>query len=301
MIFTGTEPAPVANGLLANQADWGQPVQELVEQFRRDTRFNLQQIFAEQKQAVVFNVQKDPYKDGRVRDAISIAIDRRLMITNLYAGLADICGYVNPGREFWAISKDELQTFKGYRKDDPNLTEAKQLLTAAGYADGFEDTIINAATSNADKAMLIIPMVAKLGIKVNQSSVGPAIPALIARLNPGDFTLANGAFGAAPEPDNEITVFHQSTGSRNYSKYSDKSLDDMLSKARQEFDNQKRKALYLDIQRYLLKGQTPNFAWHNAPINTQAIRTYVKMPQPAPSHGYLGMRMAEDLYLEGKT
>jgi peptide/nickel transport system substrate-binding protein len=120
-------------------------------------------------------------------------------------------------------------------------------------------------------------------------------------LNEGDFTLANGAFGAAPEPDNEITVFHQSTGSRNYSKYSDPQLDTLLAAARREFDNQKRKALYLDIQRYILKGAVPNFAWHNASLNTQTIRTYVKMPQPAPSHGYMGMRMAEDMYLEGKS
>lgn len=83
---------------------------------------------------VFMNARRKPYDDIRVRQAISLALDRDAAIKVIWRsrsskeGAARRGGYMAP-RGSWAIPETELRTYEGY--DGPNIERGKQLLTPA--------------------------------------------------------------------------------------------------------------------------------------------------------------------------
>ena len=74
-----------------------------------------------------------PMSDLKVRQAISYAIDRESLATNLGFGFLRPAYQLYPGFEATAIP--------GFQGEQFNPEKAKQLLTEAGYPDGFQTTI----------------------------------------------------------------------------------------------------------------------------------------------------------------
>jgi len=112
---------------------------------------------------------KPPFNDIKVRRALFMATDFEALKNDLYGGEADIVTWpLTPVREYKAAylsleeapdSVKELYTY--------NPTKAKELLTDAGYPDGFKVTIIASNISErADYYSVIKEMWAKVGIEV---------------------------------------------------------------------------------------------------------------------------------------
>jgi len=85
-----------------------------------------------------------PYDDIRVRKALFYAIDHQAIVEDYYEGLAEvICGPISGLTEYACMYtpleeySEEIQKLYGYYPE-----EAKQLLTDAGYPDGFECTCL---------------------------------------------------------------------------------------------------------------------------------------------------------------
>jgi peptide/nickel transport system substrate-binding protein len=287
------------NALRSNRADFGQIDLEVLKDFQSDSRFRLLSIPYDGKTMLVMNHNRDPYKDARVRHAMSLAIDRRLIYQNIWAGEGSIIGPISSALGYWAVPESELKTFPGYKENrDTDLREAQQLMSAAGQSSGFSDSMINGGGTNTSMAELIVPMLAKINIRAEIRTL-QNVAAFVAPLAEGNFTLANGTVLPGIEPDSQLSLFHLSTGSRNYGKFNDPQIDPMLIAARRELNQERRKTMYLDIQRYLLRNQTTNFAWLNTYTNIFAQRTYVKAP--AITLQYWGPHYSEDLFLEGKS
>src|SRR5262249_38091553 len=82
--------------------------------------------------------KKGPFKDARVRKAWDLLVDREKMIASLTGGEADMrVGPVSPGFPEFARSQADIKKDAVY-----NPAEAKKLLAAAGYADGFRAGIL---------------------------------------------------------------------------------------------------------------------------------------------------------------
>lgn len=83
---------------------------------------------------VVFNTRRPPFNDGRVRRALSLAIDRwgaaqRLQDTTF---LRYVGGLMRPGSS-WAMPQSELETLPGFSRDlAASRAEARRLLAKAG-------------------------------------------------------------------------------------------------------------------------------------------------------------------------
>lgn len=95
-------------------------------------------------QGVFYYLDKEPWNDVRLRQAISYGIDRELMSQTVYAGL-------------WPAAKNSLLPYtSGWDPDsvaysyDPE--KAKQLLAEAGYPDGMEVKLSMPATSGMNPA-----------------------------------------------------------------------------------------------------------------------------------------------------
>ena len=85
-----------------------------------------------------------PYDDIRVRQALMLAIDHPSIVNDYYEGLAEIIvGPISGLKEYECMYtplegySEDIQKLYGY---DPE--EAKQLMTNAGYPDGFECTVL---------------------------------------------------------------------------------------------------------------------------------------------------------------
>lgn len=108
---------------------------------------------------ISMNMNKGPFNDAKVREAINIAIDRQLIIDTIAYGsgqAADsilapaVYGYFSPGAYEY------------------NPEKAKQLLAEAGYPDGFETSIwVNDNQTRVEVCQAIQAMLQEVGIKAS--------------------------------------------------------------------------------------------------------------------------------------
>jgi peptide/nickel transport system substrate-binding protein len=87
------------------------------------------------------NVQRKPFDDVRVRQAISIGFDRDTAIKAVAEGAGSLGTFVPPGPR--AIPDDELRKLPGFRQPKgQDVEEAKKLLAEAGVPNGFKTTML---------------------------------------------------------------------------------------------------------------------------------------------------------------
>lgn len=104
----------------------------------------------------LFNASKKPFDDPRVRKALSLAIDRQLIVEQVTkGGQIPAYAFVPPGVP--DVTGDFRKNAGDYVPSDmqANIAEAKRLLAEAGYPDGkgFPDSVILYNTSEGHKAI----------------------------------------------------------------------------------------------------------------------------------------------------
>ena len=197
---------------------------------------------------VGFNVQKEPFDDVRVRQAISMAIDKEQIIQGVYNGIGiPAVGPLAPP----VFGYDENVSGLEY---DPEA--AKELLAEAGYEDGFTTTIwTNDNEQRVDTAVNIQAQLAEIGIDVEIEELEWG--AYLERTANGDHDMfilgwsvvtSDADYGMYP-------LFHSSavgaTGNRSFLE--DEELDKLLDDARQETDPEVRQELYSQAQEKLVE------------------------------------------------
>jgi peptide/nickel transport system substrate-binding protein len=169
------------------------------------------------------------------------------------------------------MSKTMGDNTRYFKRD---IAEAKKLMAAAGYANGFEtiSTIIQGneyGTSYPTQVEIIEGMVGEIGIKHKKNVVDytkvfqfqyrdvfGAFEGLSYKLGPQ---------ASAPEPTGQLVYDYHSKASTGWYGFDasgkgdnaagDPALDAMLDKATAEFDPAKRKEIVYEIQKYLGKPQ----------------------------------------------
>ena len=204
---------------------------------------------------VSMRTDRPPFSDVRVRQAMSLAIDRQGVIDAVFEGVGMLNPAVPAALKDWSLPVSQLGDGARYFKRD--LVEAKRLLAAAGYPNGFSASLCYnsyGSTTISDIAELIAKSLKDVGIetKLDVKEYG----AFIASCYLGKFdSLTYGPQTPFLDPDNFLSATHLPGESKNQSHVDDPVLTDLLVRQRRTLDVAKRRELLHEIQRYLAKQQ----------------------------------------------
>jgi peptide/nickel transport system substrate-binding protein len=204
---------------------------------------------------ISMRIDQKPFNDARVRYAMSLAIDRKAIIDSAYEGVGVMNPPIPAALKEWSIPFDKLGEGAKYYKYDP--AEAKRLLAAAGYPNGFPASICF-TTYGTPVLVDIMQLVQKdlkgIGIdaKIDQKEYG----AYIATCFYGKFdSMTFGPQTGFLEPDNFLFGQYYPEELKNQSHINDPVVADMLVRQRRTLDVAKRREIIFDIQRHLAKQQ----------------------------------------------
>lgn len=199
---------------------------------------------------VALNMEKEPFNNLKVRQAINMAIDKKALIDSFYGGFADVSKNPIPPA-LWGYAED----LEGYQY---NVKDAKKLLAEAGYPDGF--TVKLFAMSNPRPYMPQPQKIAegiqfdlaKIGVKVEIESYEWATYLEKASNGEHDMMLM-GWTGVMADPDNflypNLTSENAVKPASNYAFYKSEAFDKLVKEARVEYDHDVRNELYKEAQR----------------------------------------------------
>ncbi|KAF2957854.1 ABC transporter substrate-binding protein [Thermotoga sp. Ku-13t] len=192
------------------------------------------------------NTTRKPFDDPRVRNALNYAINRDAIVKTVAFGEGVVTGPMHPSIKAWALPPEEFEEYKY------NPTKAKELLAQAGYPSGFEFSIVTSARYNFDKvAQVIQAQLAQIGVKVNIELVEWGI--FIKRWRESDFDAFISMNSGSMEPDIQFYRHFKTGGSTNVFKFSNPRVDELLELGRSTVDTEKRKQIYSELQRLLVK------------------------------------------------
>ncbi len=204
---------------------------------------------------ISMRTDQKPFNDPRVRQAMSLAIDRQGILDATAEGVGVFNPPVPAALKEWALPMEQLGEGAKYYKYDPK--EAKRLLGEAGYPNGFPASICfttYGSTALVDAAQLVLKYLKNVGIdsKLDQKEYG----AYISTCFYGKFdSLTYGPQTPFLEPDNFLFGQYYPGEMKNQSHINDPVVADMLIRQRRTHEIAKRREIIHDIQRHLAKQQ----------------------------------------------
>ena len=187
---------------------------------------------------VSLNLQRDAFKDAKVRKALSLAIDRDYVANTIMQGIyTPATALVGPGIvDNEGYFMDNANGGKPYIGDDyeANLEEAKQLMADAGYPDGEGFPVIEYSANDAGYHIPVAEYVqqawGELGITVNINKVEWA--SFLPMRRAGDYDISrNGWSMDYNDPSNMLELFTTNNGN-NDGKYANPAFDKLIEESR---------------------------------------------------------------------
>lgn len=187
-----------------------------------------------------FNTDFEPFSKPEVRKAIAYGIDRNAIINTAFSGR---------GEPIYGMA-----TLEGYMGYDEKLTtyfehdveKAKELLSEAGYPNGFKTTLLSTSQygMHEQTAVAVQSELKKIGIEVELE-----LPDWATRINKnveGDYQfLVAGTAGDITDGD-WMSNFYTGGSARlnNSANFNDEQINSLLEQGRKEIDPAKREEIY---------------------------------------------------------
>ncbi|MGD6834883.1 glutathione ABC transporter substrate-binding protein [Sutcliffiella halmapala] len=196
-----------------------------------------------------FNMQKAPYDNLKVRQAISMAINK----SDVVDGILDGQGVPAVG----PLAPTVVGNYQELKPLDYDVEAAKKLMEEAGFADGFETTLfVNEGNKErSDIALLVQDQLADIGITVNIETIEWG--AFLEKTAAGEHELfILGWTTVTADADYGLyALFHSSAfgapGNRSF--YKNERVDELLDLGRSETDQAKRDEAYKEISEILVE------------------------------------------------
>ena len=201
---------------------------------------------------IQFNTKEDvPWRDAKVRQAINLAVDRQMIINNVYGGNAQLTGAIPPGYGDWPLSNDQLVA--AYT---PDLAKAQALTKEAGFEGGFDVTLqaIAAPREFTQIAEIVREQLKPLNINVTVEPL--EIGTFATNIGDGNFQWASTGRGMRGDPSGYVVDFRNGT-TLNQAWFGDgwknEELDKLYDEALATADVEQRHAAYQRIQEIILE------------------------------------------------
>ena len=194
-------------------------------------------------------LQRNPLQDRRVREALSLAVNRPAIVERVMEGAATAAGQFMPQGAF-AYAPD-LQP----PPYDP--TRSRALLAEAGYPNGFH-LVLHGPTDRYVNDAQILQVVAQQWTRVGVKTEVDALPmaGLVPRLSRNECSaFLLGWSNPSGEPSSSLRSIlgtpdpARNTGLANYGRYANPELDRLTVEALGSLDDGKREALMQDAMR----------------------------------------------------
>jgi peptide/nickel transport system substrate-binding protein len=190
------------------------------------------------------NCAQAPFDDVRVRQALSMAIDRQAILDSVFFGAGQVSGPVAPTMGDWANPVEDLPNYTVDRE------AAQALLEEAGASDlTFSITVGADRTEFVNIALVIQDQLAEIGVTVELDQVewGTFIDRWVAR----DFESFVSFNGSGNDPDRALYAALITDGSVNAFQFSDEQVDELLKEGRSLADLEERKAIYQELEKVI--------------------------------------------------
>ena len=214
-------------------------------------------------------LERNPFKDPRVREAIAKAINRQAIVDRVMEGAA------MPAADL--VAPPVFGHVADLKPEPYDLERARKLLAEAGYPEGF--TTILAAPNNRylnddQIAQAIAQMLARVGIEAKVTAM--PLAAYFPKARNLDFPFAMlgwGSFAGDLALRSLLMTYDAGRGSGawNWGRYSNPKLDQLVTQAFATVDDRKREALAREAMT-LAMGDRPMILLHHQ-LATWAMRS----------------------------
>ena len=233
---------------------------------------------------VVLNNEKKPFDNPKVRQALSLAIDRwgGGQYLSQFTFLKYVGALMRPGSPF-AMPESELEKLPGFWRDiNKSREEAKRLLREAGVPEGFSFTLKNRNIEPYPSlGVFIIDQWRQVGLQVDHQ---------LLETGPWTQDLRTGNFEAMlyfncdfmDDPDLQLLSFLSPERSPvNYARYRDPVLDSLYDQQTRELDPEKRKQLVWQFERRAvgeMAYQLPALWWNRIVVRWAKVKGWTITP-----------------------
>ncbi|WP_282611281.1 ABC transporter substrate-binding protein [Pelagibius sp. Alg239-R121] len=230
------------------------------------------------------NPSRGPLTELKVRQAISCAVDRQDVLDTALLGEGAVTGPLTMAA--YATPLDQLFC---YQQD---LDKAKKLMAEAGYADGFDMTIM-AATGEpptaASEAQVLQSQLSEIGI--NLAIEMKELNVYVDHWLKGNFDMAVALNGGRPDPYTMYNRYWTKDGNlQHVANYIDGDLDNLMTLGREETDPAKRKEIFQSFEKHL--AEVSPWVWLYTGYSYVGAQDYVDGFVPTPTGSLFGLAKA---------
>ena len=203
---------------------------------------------------LLVNNDRDPFRDAATRRALSQAIDRQAIVTNLLNGYAKVARWLLPSSN-WASPADL-----------PALGFSPEQAKIALQHKGPVTLLTSPDRSRVMLARVIAQMLGDAGLETQVLPLDLGI--MLARLDAGDYTLAILQIPELTEPNVLSWFFHpkgipgEGQDGRNRARYRNPRAGELFDQAASSFDRATRTELYAELAHLMLEDMPAVPLWH---------------------------------------
>ncbi len=243
----------LGSAILSNRVDYARICDPVTMRKAKETKgMSATSFYQSVIQGTWMNGKKKPLDDPRVRRAIHLALDRPVLV-DVVKDVAPMMmgGFIYPFSDV-ATPIDQLKKRLGYQEDTTAaVKEAKALMAAAGYANGFKqplDFMIRDLASFKLWAQAIQAMLQQaLGIEIKLRSVVESV--WFDDIKSGNYDLAIGAVvSTLLDPSDYFNAWYKKDGPQNYGFWDNKTMNELLPQIDTEIDPKKRLELIRKVE-----------------------------------------------------
>jgi oligopeptide transport system substrate-binding protein len=204
-----------------------------------------------------FDTRHKPFDDRRVRQALSMVIDREFLAESIWRGTMDPgYSFVPPGiASYGAPATVAWKDIDSFERED----EAKRLLAEAGFGPGGEKLEVEIRFNNSENhratVVAIADMWKALGVVTRLIATDATTHYAFLREKPPFDVARSGWFADYPDAQNFLFLDQSDNQALNVASFTNKTYDGLMHEAQVEASPERRRAILHEAEALLLDEQ----------------------------------------------